>query len=135
MNASRKFSINTLRSSILENLGNGNFKLKALPITAQVSSVRGILIDDFNGDNRADILLAGNFYPFRTQYGPCDASKGLLLQGKKDGFTPIGWEDSGFYANGDIRNMVLLNTKSGRQFIVAARDNESVMVFQQNKNH
>jgi hypothetical protein len=135
MNASRKFSINTLQSSILENLGNGHFKLKALPATAQVSSVRGILIDDFNGDNRADILLAGNFYPFRTQYGPSDAGKGLLLQGKKDGFTPIGWEDTGFCADGDIRNLVLLKTRSNKQFIVAARNNERVVVFQHNKNY
>ncbi len=35
--ASKKFTVNTLQSSILENLGNGNFKLKALPIAAQVS--------------------------------------------------------------------------------------------------
>ena len=131
--ASRKFKINTLQSSILENLGNGNFKLKALPIAAQVSSVRGILIEDFNGDTTKDILLAGNFYPFRTQYGPCDASQGLFLQGKKDGFTSINWEDTGFYANGEIRNMVLLNTKSDKQFIIGARNNESVLVFQSTK--
>jgi hypothetical protein len=132
--ASAKFKINTLQSSILENLGNGNFKLKALPITAQFSSVRGILIDDFNGDKLTDILLAGNFYPYRTQYGPCDAGKGLLLQGKKDGYTPINWEDTGFYADGDIRNMVLLKSKSNKKFIVAARNNESTLIFQLNND-
>jgi len=131
--SSKRFVVNTLQTSILENIGNGNFKLKALPIIAQVSSVRGILIDDFNGDNIADILLSGNFYPYRTQYGPCDASKGLLLQGKKDGFIPMNWEGTGFYADGDIRNMVLLKSKSNKQFIVAARNNESVLIFQSNK--
>ncbi|HEV8513897.1 MAG TPA: FG-GAP-like repeat-containing protein, partial [Cyclobacteriaceae bacterium] len=128
--ASSKYRINTLQSSILENLGNGNFKLNPLPIPAQVSSVRGILIDDFNGDQITDILLSGNFYPFRTQYGPCDASKGLLLQGKKDGFAPLNWEATGFYANGDIRNMALLKSKSNKRFIVTARNNESVLIFQ-----
>ena len=131
--ASKKFTVNTLQSSILENLGNGNFKLKALPIAAQVSSVRGILIYDFNGDNITDILLSGNFFPFRTQYGPCDASKGLLLQGTKEGFIPMNWEDTGFYADGDIRNMVQLKTNTSKQLIVAVRNNESVLIFQSGK--
>jgi len=131
--ASTKLKINTLRSSVLENLGNGSFKLKPLPLLAQVSSVRGILVSDFNGDNATDILLSGNFYPFRTQYGPCDAGKGLLLQGNKDGFMPMNWEGTGFYADGDIRNMVLLKSKSDKQFIIAARNNESLLVFQSDK--
>ena len=132
---SAKFEINTLQSSILENLGAGNFKLKALPMAAQFSSVRGVLIDDFNGDNFTDLLLAGNFFPFRTQYGPCDAAKGLLLRGKeKAGFTSVGWEDTGFYADGDVRNMALLNSKNGKRYIVVARNNESVMVFELDKS-
>jgi enediyne biosynthesis protein E4 len=129
MKRSKKNQINTLESSILENLGNGGFKLRPLPLEAQVSSVRGILIDDFNGDQLTDILLAGNFYPFRTQYGPCDASKGLLLAGNKSGsFSPVG-SDTGFYASGDIREMVSLKTKAGKRSIVLGRNNESVLVF------
>src|SRR5258708_35213549 len=68
LKASAKFEISTLQSSILENLGNGNFKLKPLPVAAQFSSVKGVLIDDFNGVNFTDILLSGNFFPFRTHY-------------------------------------------------------------------
>lgn len=135
MKASKKYEVNTLQSSILENKGNGNFKLKPLSMAAQVSSVRGILIDDFNGDGSADILLAGNFYPYRTQYGPSDASKGLLLAGNGKGvFLPVGWKTTGFYATGDIRNMLLLRTEPGNR-IVAARNNESVLVFEGRIDH
>ncbi len=131
---SKKYQINTLQSSMLENLGNGNFKLQPLPVEAQVSSVRGILVEDFNGDGVEDILLAGNFFSFRTQYGPCDASKGLMLKGiGKGNFVPISWERTGFYASGDIRNMQLLQEKSGKRHVVVARNNDSVLVFKLEK--
>jgi enediyne biosynthesis protein E4 len=129
--SAKKCQVNTLQSCILENVGKDNFKLKPLPMDAQVSSVRGILIEDFNGDNLLDMLLAGNFYPFRTQYGPSDASKGLLLTGNGNGsFSTVGWEESGFYCPGDVRNMVLLNSTSKKRSIIVGKNNGSTLVVE-----
>jgi hypothetical protein len=123
----RKYEVNTLQSSVLENLGQGQFKLWPLPQAAQVSCVTGILVGDFNGDTQDDIALAGNFYPFRTEYGPSDAGKGLLLVGNgKGAFEPMGWEQTGFYAAGDVRNMNLLDESR----IIAVRNNGSAILFQ-----
>jgi enediyne biosynthesis protein E4 len=131
MKSPSKFQVNTLQSSILENIGKGNFKLRPLPNDAQVSSVRGISIDDFNGDNLTDILLAGNFYPWRTQYGPSDASKGLLLAGNRDGkFSSIGWKDSGFYCTGDARSMIVLNSTTKKRTIIVGRNNGSTLLIE-----
>jgi enediyne biosynthesis protein E4 len=132
INGAKKYQVNTLASSVLENLGNGNFKVYALPLEAQVSSVRGILIDDFNHDNITDILLAGNFYSYRTQYGPSDAGKGLLLTGEGNGkFKSVGWESSGFFTTGDIRNMIRLNSASN-QYVLTARNGDAVSLFELN---
>jgi hypothetical protein len=127
----KQLQITTLQTSMLENRGNSEFELKPLPIQAQISSVNGILIDDFNGDGFTDILISGNYYPYRTQYGPCDAGVGLLLAGNnKKEFKPISWELSGFLADGDIRNMIMLKGKSNMNYIVAARNNNSVLLFE-----
>jgi hypothetical protein len=114
---------------MLENLGNSNFKLSPLSLQAQVSPVKGILIDDYNQDSFNDILIAGNFYGFQSQYGPCDASKGLLLKGYgKNSFEPVNWDITGFYSPGDIRNMKLLRGISGN-FIIQVRNNDAPSVF------
>jgi hypothetical protein len=130
LRASQKLKVNTFESSILENLGNGNFKISPLPVAAQVSGVNGIVTDDFNKDGFTDILLAGNFYPYRTQVGRSDSGMGLLLKGNGKGkWDPIPWDQSGFMATGDIRNMVSLNEKGDRKYILIARNNEKMSLI------
>jgi hypothetical protein len=130
LEASQKLKVQTVHSSTLENLGGGNFKISPLPLQAQVSSVNGILTEDFNHDGFIDILLSGNFYPYRTQFGRSDAGIGLLLQGNGKGkWEPVPWEQSGFLATGDVRNMVLVNGKADQKFIVIARNNEKMSLI------
>ena len=126
-----KLKVQTTQSCVLENLGNGNFKISPLPVLAQISSVSGIITDDFNQDGFIDILLSGNFYPYRTQYGRSDSSIGLLLTGDGTGnFEPVSWDRSGFFAPGDIRNMISINGKKGRRFILLARNNDKMSLFE-----
>ena len=127
---SNKLLVNQVQSCILENLGNSNFKLSPLPLQAQVSPVKGILIDDYNQDGFNDILIAGNFYGFQSQYGPCDAGKGLLLTGSGNGsFNPVSWDKTGFYSPGDIRNMKRLKGQAGNDYIIQVRNNGAPSVF------
>lgn len=71
-----------LRSVILWNEGNGNFRLEALPAAAQLSPVYAILVYDVDGDGTRDILLGGNCYGLPAGRGRADAGRGLLLKGK-----------------------------------------------------
>ena len=129
--ASKNLKVQIVQSSVLENLGQGNFRLLPLPLTAQFSSVNGILTQDFNRDGFSDILLAGNFYPYRTQFGRSDSSLGLLLLGNGKGkFEPVPWDESGFFAQGDIRNMVLLQGEHGRKFVLLARNNDKMSLIE-----
>lgn len=135
LDAAQKLKISTVMTSVLENLGGGDFSLAALPLKAQVSSCSGILAGDYNNDGFSDILLAGNFYPNRTQYGRNDAGIGLLMLGDGEGrFNAVAWESSGFLALGDIRNMVRLKGEEGRTFIIIARNNDRMSLIESKKH-
>ena len=84
---------------------------------------------DYDGDGKEDILLAGNFFPFRVQQGRCDAGIGLLLKGDgKGGFTALDTKATGLFVNGDVRDMTEL--KSGnRNVIVISKNNDWVQVI------
>jgi len=127
---SAKLYVFNTRTSLLVNEG-GRFTLKELPVEAQFSMMNAILYKDYDNDGLEDILLAGNFYPFRVQQGRCDASMGCLLKGDgKGGFTAINRSITGLYVPGDTRNMLELNGKKS-SVIIIAKNNEAVQVIKQ----
>jgi enediyne biosynthesis protein E4 len=135
LRAAKKLVVNNLNSSILVNLGNGSFDLRPLPIAAQISAVNAILCNDFDGNGTVDILLAGNFFPYRTQFGPSDASNGLLLSGDGKGkFIPVPFTRSGFCARGDVRGMVAMRGEH-RTIIAVARNDDHLSFFEYSKKN
>ncbi|WKN44932.1 VCBS repeat-containing protein [Tunicatimonas pelagia] len=96
-----------LTSSLLENLGNGQFAITPLPLEAQVAPAYGMLSQDINGDGNLDIVLTGNQYSAEPVFGNYDASDGLLLIGDGQGeFTPAPSFESGLFLNGDQKGLV-----------------------------
>jgi hypothetical protein len=125
----RVIKAETLANSIVENRGNGEFKMITLPPEAQFSMVFGMLSDDFDKDGLKDLLLSGNFFPYRVQLGRDDASSGILLKGLGHGkYSAVGHNKTGFYMPGDVRAMVELKTKKGEHLIVSALNDDSVKV-------
>ncbi|MEO7049887.1 MAG: VCBS repeat-containing protein, partial [Ferruginibacter sp.] len=59
----------------------GKFTQKKLPLEAQFSTVNGIIVKDFDGDGKKDILIAGNKFDVEVETTPADASPGLFLKG------------------------------------------------------
>ena len=112
-------------SSLLINNG-GKFTLKVLPGESQFSTVNAIAYKDYDGDGKEDILLTGNFYPFRVQQGQCDASLGTLLKGDgKGNFAVVPRSETKLYVPGDVRDMVEL--KDG--VIIISKNNSGVQVL------
>jgi hypothetical protein len=127
----RKFYVYTTQTSILVN-NKGKFELKQLPVQAQFSPVNGILFKDYDGDGKNDILLAGNFYPFRVQQGRCDAGLGCLLKGDgKGNFIPVNREQAGFCIRGDVRDMIELKKRAG-SVILISKNNAGVQAITRN---
>jgi hypothetical protein len=121
--------IKMTRSAFLHNDGNNKFTLVPLPNRAQISTINGIISKDIDGDGIKDIIVAGNFFPFRVQQGPLDASMGLVLKGNGKGdFEPEPYSETGLCIQGDVRNIVEI--KQGKSFlIVAAKNNGTVQVL------
>jgi hypothetical protein len=115
-----------LSSIVLENLGNFGFKRHALPETVQFSRTSSIIAQDLNGDNKTDLVLAGNFSPYRVQLGPCDASVGTVLkQVAPFRFEVLSPSETGLWAHGDVRSGVLLNKK---RILFTVNDDQPVLL-------
>ena len=120
----------TFESVILINNGKGNFEMKALPKAVQTSPIYAILVKDVDGDNNLDVLLGGNLYGAKPEVGRYDANNGLILKGDGNGnFTPIISAQSGFFVDGEMRDLKSV-TVGGRDVIVAARNNDGLVVFE-----
>jgi hypothetical protein len=121
---------NYFASATALNRGDGMFDLRALPIEAQLAPVYATLVDDFDGDGRVDILLGGNFDGVTPLRGRYDASYGLLLRGDGTGrFTAVDLEHSGLEIRGQVRDLKWLRDARGGRSVVAARNNDALVVL------
>lgn len=134
MKAADKLFVHTLSSSVLINHGRDSFEVKRLPTQAQLSAVTGILVEDFTGDGNIDILFGGNYYSYRSQFGPSDASMGVLLTGNGKGqYTIKGPATLGPVFRGDIRHMALIQYPD-KKIIVAAKNNDKLAIIESNRS-
>jgi len=118
------------RSSVLRNEGNGKFTVVALPVQAQLSVVNGIVVDDFDGDGNADIVLNGNDYGTEPFVGRYDAMNGLYLRGDgKGGFAPLSIFQSGIYIQGDGKSLVKLRGADGSCLLAAGQNRGPLKLF------
>jgi hypothetical protein len=131
---SKIYQCNELASGILYNDGALHFSFKALPLEAQFSRTYGILASDFDKDGVKDILIAGNFFPYRVQLGRCDASLGLFLKGAANkSFQATDPLQSGCYIGGDVRSMVPVKDRMGNTWLVIGKNDSAVQVLKINK--
>lgn len=119
----------TFSSSYIENLGNGTFKLIALPKSCQVSPINDVLIGDFNQDDQLDALLVGNDFSAESNYGRFDALTGIFLKGNETGFEAIPSKESGFYVPYQSNHITEVLDNKGRRLILSTQNNEKVRVF------
>lgn len=124
----KRLSVGMTQSVVLRRKGKV-FQVEALPMLAQISAVNGIVLQDFDGDGKVDVLIAGNFYPFRVAEGPLDAGMGLFLKGDgKGGFEPVPNQNDKLFMPGDIRNITALRSPTGT-LIVAVKNKGPVQII------
>jgi hypothetical protein len=98
-----------------------------LPNEAQVSTVNGMVADDFDGDGNLDLVINGNDFGTEVGVGRYDASNGLLLKGDgKGNFTPQSILQSGIYLPGNGKALVKLRD-GAVNYLLAASENRGPM--------
>ena len=81
ISSSQVLEIKETRSLLFMSDSPLSYSKKLLPEEIQYSSVHAITIFDINQDGLNDLILGGNQYLVKPQYGAFDASKGWILYG------------------------------------------------------
>ncbi|MEL6651449.1 MAG: VCBS repeat-containing protein [Bacteroidota bacterium] len=124
-----QLSANYLRSSWIENLGDGTFAIHSLPIEAQFAPVYGILADDFDGNGYPDLALVGNDYGTELTIGRYDASNGLILLNGPEGLRPANFAETDFFVAGDAKALVGLRGTDAEFHLFASQNQDSLCSF------
>lgn len=129
-----KASVNYLPTSWIENKGNFNFEMHALPAAIQLAPIFGILPKDVNNDGWVDLISTGNEYAMSPYLGRQDALNGIVLLNLGKGkFKSLSIAQSGFYtpANGRALAGLVVNGQAG---LVAGQNRDFIKLFQQTVN-
>jgi hypothetical protein len=119
-----------LFSSVIFINDNGKFTMKKLPLEAQLSTATSILINDFDGDGKKDILLAGNKFDVEVETTPADASPGVFLKGLGGmNFQSQKPLESGFFVPYNVKDIQAIKMKDGSSVVLVSSNNDLLRVF------
>jgi len=121
---------NWLNTSYVENIGDGKFKISALPTQSQLAPIYGILPYDIDQDGLLDIIMVGNDYGMELLQGRADAFYGLVLKNKgKNQFEALGLNESHFYVPNDARALTRMNLANGQEILLATQNKRILKAF------
>jgi hypothetical protein len=118
-----------LFSTVIFTNDKGKFTTKKLPMEAQLSTVNGIIVKDFDGDGKKDILIAGNKFDVEVETTPADASPGVFLKnmGNLD-FKSCKPLESGFFVPYNVKDIKAVKM-ADKWAILVSSNNDRLRVF------
>jgi hypothetical protein len=122
----------TFASCYFENSSDGEFKMHPLPNEAQLSSINGIILEDFDQDGNLDILAAGNLFNVEVVTPRNDGGIGIFLKGDNKGnFTVVAPALSGFFVPGDVKalSQIHLNFPESKSAVLVGNNNNKLQIF------
>ena len=123
LNRSYTVDLNMLESTVFIN-EDGVFKAAPLPDNVQYAPVYDIISDDINNDGYQDLILGGNQYMVKPQFGSYDASKGWVVYGEaKVSSSDLKVHSMGI--DGQIRQLEIIKYNNQKILIVALNNEET----------
>ncbi|MBI3143517.1 MAG: VCBS repeat-containing protein, partial [Bacteroidetes bacterium] len=100
------------KSVVAYNEGGGRFRVEALPLWVQLSSVNAVELKDLNGDRQLDLVLGGNKFVFPPQFGRLDGSYGHVLLNAGGGkLKYIENRETGLRVRGEVKGIGVIRMK------------------------
>jgi hypothetical protein len=124
--------VTKLSSVILWN-ETDNLRVEELSQKAQMSPIYGIWSGDISQDGTPELVLGGNLEAVKPMIGPYLSSYGAVLSKTEEGFESIGSDQSGLKIAGQIRGITSAKTEDGKQFIIFARNDDSPVILEVQK--
>ncbi len=120
-----------MRSSYIENKGNGKFVISALPAETQFAPIYGMQAMDIDNDGNLDLLMTGNDYGMEPYSGRHDAFNGLCLKGDGKGrFSALTIARSGFFVPGDGKALATLHNALNADLLIATQNQDSLLIYE-----
>jgi hypothetical protein len=121
---------NNTKTSYIENLGEGKFKITSLPIQVQTAPIFGMISEDFDADGNLDILMVGNDFGNEVSVGRLDAFNGLLLIGNgKGNFRVKSLSQTAFFVGGDAKGLVRITNPQGNPLMMSTQNRGALKTF------
>lgn len=136
LDKSLKYEATMFESIILYQERPGKFTISVLPMDCQSSPTNGIVIKDINGDNKPDLVLAGNLYQSEIETGRADFGTGEIVinQGDRQWKT-LDVHESGLYISGDVKSLELIEVGANKTPTLLVGNNrgpcEVIQILQQ----
>ncbi len=127
LDLSKVYQINILSSILMLSSKNG-YRIVQLPREAQYSPIYAILISDIDNDGIEDLVVGGNQYLVKPQFGRYDASSGWFFKGRlmtgEYSFEPA----ESLNIRGQIRDIRAI-TQNGKKYIYFAKYDDEVEIY------
>jgi hypothetical protein len=121
LNDAYKLIAHLFESVYVENLGNGDFKIKKLPNIAQTGPTLSFVTNDFNNDGFLDIMGVGAIYDAEVETIRYDSNYGYVLLGDGKGNFVYSKKYDPFI-DSDSKDIAEINIKGKAHYIVVSNN-------------
>lgn len=121
--------VHELRSGYLEN-NKGTFTFVPFQTELQVAPITSLLVYDFDGDNKQELLAGGNYFGVKPFHGRFGSFSGAMIKHKKN--VVLGYEIGLDLTNKSVRNLNII-TLQNRPYLLVTFNNEEAQAYKLNK--